>query len=322
MALNLDPGIKAYIQLADQLYDDEAEHGSIDDQRQAYLDLCSAFARPHPEGVKAMDRTIKTEGVDIPVRVYRPAAGGALPAVLFFHGGGWVLGDLDSHDHVCRSLANRVPCVVVSVDYRLGPEAKFPAAVDDSYAATEWVAAHAGELGIDPGRIAIGGDSAGGNLATVVTQLARDRKGPRMIYQLLIYPGTDMRMDWPSIEENANGPLLTKPAMIWFLEHYLRGDEDKTNPLASPLLASNLSGLPAAFILTAECDPIRDEGEAYAQRLQSAGVAVEVKRYPGMPHGFFSFAAALTVGRQAFADAVRVLQGAFALEERSAESAA
>jgi len=264
------------------------------------------------------DVKIPGPGGEIPVRIYTPDIAKPAPALIYFHGGGWVLGDLESHDHVCRSLANRVPCVVLSVDYRLAPEAKFPAAVEDSMAATEWIAAHASELGIDAGRIAIGGDSAGGNLATVVARLARDRKGPRLIYQLLIYPGTDMRMDWPSVEENADGPLLTKPAMIWFLAHYLRGEEDKLDPLASPLLAADLGELPPAFVLTAECDPIRDEGEAYAERLRAAGVAVEVKRYPGMPHGFFSFGGALTVGKVAFGDAVGGLRGAFGMDGRSA----
>ncbi|HLH00125.1 MAG TPA: alpha/beta hydrolase [Bryobacteraceae bacterium] len=258
---------------------------------------------------------------DIPARIYTPDVRKPAPALIYFHGGGWVLGDLESHDHVCRSLANKVSCVVASIDYRLAPEAKFPAAVDDSYAATEWVAAHAAELGIDPERIAVGGDSAGGNLATVVAQLARDRKGPKLVFQLLIYPGTDMRMKAPSIEENAAGPLLTKASMVWFIGHYLRNEDDKLNPLASPLLATDLSNLPPAFILTAECDPIRDEGEEYGRKLEQAGVAVEIKRYAGMPHGFFSFGAALTTGREAFADTTARLQRAFGLEGSVAQSA-
>jgi len=259
---------------------------------------------------------------EIPVRIYTPDVPTPAPALVYFHGGGWVLGDLESHDPACRTLANRVPCVVVSVDYRLAPEAKFPAAVEDSYAATEWIAAHAGELGIDRRRIAVGGDSAGGNLAAVVCHIARDRKGPELVYQLLIYPGTDMRMLSPSIEENAEGPLLTKASMIWFMGHYLRNEDDKLNPLASPALASNLTGLPAAFILTAECDPLRDEAEDYGRSLESARVPVEIKRYAGMPHGFFSLAAALPTGRQAFADVALQLRKAFELESVSADSAA
>jgi len=269
-------------------------------------------------------RDLKIHGPagEIPVRIYTPDVPKPAPALVYFHGGGWVIGDLESHDAVCRALANQVPCVVASVDYRLGPEAKFPAAVEDSYAATEWIAAHAGELGIDRNRIAVGGDSAGGNLAAVISHLARDRKGPELVYQLLIYPATDMRMLSPSIEENAEGPLLTKASMIWFMGHYLRNEEDKLNPLASPALVSDLTGLPAAFILTAECDPLRDEAEDYGRSLEAAHVPVQIKRYAGMPHGFFSFAAALTTGRQALADVALQLRKAFELESVSADSAA
>ena len=269
-------------------------------------------------------RDIKIPGPagEIPVRIYTPDVPQPAPALVYFHGGGWVIGDLESHDGVCRALANQVPCVVASVDYRLAPEAKFPAAVEDSYAATEWIAAHAGELGIDRNRIAVGGDSAGGNLAAVISQMARDRKGPELVYQLLIYPATDMRMLSPSIEENAEGPLLTKASMIWFLGHYLRSEKDKLNPLASPALVSDLSDLPAASILTAECDPLRDEAEDYGRSLEAAHVPVQIKRYAGMPHGFFSFAAALTTGRQALADVALQLRKAFELESVSADSAA
>jgi acetyl esterase len=242
--------------------------------------------------------------------------------LVYFHGGGFVIGNIESHDHVCRSLANKVPCVVASVDYCLAPEAKFPAAVEDSYAALEWIAANAAGFGIDPSRIAVGGDSAGGNLAAVISLMARDRKGPTLAFQLLIYPATDMRMTAPSIEENANGPLLTKASMVWFLDHYLTGDHDKENPLASPLLASDVSGLPPAFIATAECDPLRDEGEAYAHRLEQAGVRAELHRYAGMPHGFFSFAAALDTGRQAMEETAASLRDAFGIERLCADSAA
>ena len=259
-------------------------------------------------------------GGEIPIRIYTPAVSELAPVLIYFHGGGWVLGDLESHDHVCRSIANAVQCVVASVDYRLAPEAKFPAAVEDSYRALEWVAA--AELGIDPSRIAVGGDSAGGNLAAVISQMARDRKGPNLVYQLLIYPATDMRMTAPSIKENADAPLLTSAAMDWFIEHYLSCEQEKSDPLASPLLAADLSGLPAAFILTAECDPLRDEGEAYGRRLEEAGVPVDVKRYAGMPHGFFSFGAALNTGKEAFADTTIRLSRALGSQRIKEESAA
>jgi acetyl esterase len=251
---------------------------------------------------------------EIPIRIYTPTVSTPAPMLIYFHGGGWVLGDLDSHDHVCRSMANTVECVVASVDYRLAPEAKFPAAVEDSYRALEWIAANERELGIDRGRIAVGGDSAGGNLAAVISLMARERNGPMPVYQVLIYPATDMRMIAASMEENAEGPLLTRAAMAWFIEHYLRGEQDKLDPLASPLLAADLSGLPAAFILTAECDPLRDEGEQYGRRLEQAGVPVEIKRYAGMPHGFFSFGAALNAGKEAMADTTTRLASAFRSE--------
>ncbi len=258
------------------------------------------------------DMTIPGPAGPVPIRIHTPEISSPAPALIYFHGGGWVLGDIESHDGVCRSLANATPCVVISVDYRLAPEAKFPAAVDDAYAATEWVASHAAELGIDPARIAIGGDSAGGNLAAVFCQLARDNKGPRLVHQLLIYPATDMRMSAPSIEENAAGPLLTKASMHWFIGHYLASDADKLDPRASPLLASSLRDLPPAFVITAECDPIRDEGEFYARKLSEAGVAAEFKRYPGMPHGFFSFGAVLGGAKEALGDATAHLRNAFA----------
>jgi len=280
--------------------------------------LAEARRQVAPEPVRQIrDMSIPGPGGNIPIRIYSPESDSPSPALIYFHGGGWVLGDLESHDHVCRALANSVPCTVISVDYRLAPEHKFPAAVDDSYAATEWIVAHAGDLGIDAARIAVGGDSAGGNLAAIVSQIARDRRGPNIVFQLLIYPATDMGMGLPSMDENADGPILTKAAMLWFMNHYLSGEQDRTNPLASPLLAADLTGLPPALIITAQCDPLRDEGEAYARRLKEAGVSAEVQEYEGMPHGFFSFLAALDGGRRAFAEATNRLQSTFGLADAS-----
>jgi acetyl esterase len=276
-------------------------------------------------GVEAIhevrDVTIAGPAGPLRLRIYTPPVQKPAPALVFYHGGGWVIGDLESHDHVCRSLANGAQCVVVAVDYRLAPEAKFPAAVDDCFAATCWVAAHSVELGIDPARIAVGGDSAGGNLAAVVARLARDRGGPALVYQLLIYPATDLGMNSPSVVENADGPLLTRAAMLWFIDHYARSDADRTDPLGSPLLAPDLVGLPPAFILTAECDPLRDEGEAYGKRLTEAGVPAEVKRYAGMPHGFFSFGAAFDGSKEAMTDALLRLRSAFGQEAVHAATA-
>jgi acetyl esterase len=261
------------------------------------------------------DFTIDGPGGPIPIRVYDPNQKNAASALIYFHGGGWVLGGLDSHDHVCRALANSVPCTVFSVDYRLAPEHKFPAAVEDSWAATAWIAGHAPELRIDPARIAVGGDSAGGNLAAVVSQRAREHGGPHLVLQLLIYPATDMRMTMPSIDENADAPILSKGAMHWFVNHYLNGEAERANPLASPLLAGDLSGLPPAFMITAECDPLRDEGEAYGELLRRHGVRADIHRYDGMPHGFFSMTAGLDTARRAFADAAARLQAAFAMNK-------
>jgi acetyl esterase len=264
------------------------------------------------------DITVPGPAGGIPVRIYAPDIARPAPALIYFHGGGWVFGNIETHDHVCRALANQIPCVVLSVDYRLAPEAKFPAAVDDSYAATEWIAAHAGELGIDAKRIAVGGDSAGGNLSAIIAQVARDRKGPKLAYQLLIYPGIDMRMTAPSIEENAAGPLLTKASIEWFIGHYLNNAAEKTNPLASPGLAADVSGLPPAFIITAECDPLRDEAEEYGSRLQAAGVEVAIKRYAGMPHGFFSFTSGLDGATTAYKDSTAHLRRAFGIATTAA----
>ena len=262
---------------------------------------------PRPAEVEAVasveDRTVPGPAGDIPVRIYRPAADGATrPGIVYFHGGGFVICDLDSHDGACRRLANSVDAVVVSVDYRLAPEHRWPAAADDAFAATKWVAGHAGELGIDPERLAVAGDSAGGNLTAVVAQMARDRDGPPLAFQLLVYPVTDLsatRSAHASQTENARGYFLTIDQMEWYREQYLAADADGEEPYASPLKAGSFAGLPAAFVVTAEMDPLRDEGEAYARALEAAGVPVELHRAPGMFHGFFNMDAVLDGSKQA-----------------------
>jgi len=226
------------------------------------------------------------------VRVYRPD-GAAVPApvVVFFHGGGWVLGSIATHDATCRGLANRTGAVYVSVDYRLAPEHPYPAAPEDCYAATCWVADHAADLGVDPGRLAVAGDSAGGNLAAVVCQMARDRSGPAIAFQLLIYPVTDLDLDrWPSMEENADGPLLTREGMDWFARHYVGTLPFTGDPYAAPIRAADLSGLPPAYVATAGHDPLRDEGAGYAEALAAAGVTVGYDNFATMIHGFVGFA--------------------------------
>jgi acetyl esterase len=260
---------------------------------------------PRPLG-RVEDFSIPGPDGDVPVRLYAMEHGGVRPALIYFHGGGWVFGNLDTHDSVCRDLAAESGAVVISVDYRLSPEVKFPAAVNDSYAATLWIAANAERLGIDARRISVGGDSAGGNLATVIAMRCRDAGGPALARQLLIYPATDLSsFDTASYRELAEGYFLTRAAMQWFTGHYLASGDQSRLPEASPLHAPNLSGLPPAFVITAEFDPLRDEGEAYAARLQQAGVPVTVKRYPGMVHGFVSMRGVVSDGRQAIQEAAK-----------------
>ncbi|MFP8878133.1 MAG: alpha/beta hydrolase, partial [Myxococcota bacterium] len=235
--------------------------------------LTSAGIIPSTEAVAAIDdRTIPGPDGEIPVRIYTPEGTGPFAVLVFFHGGGWVICGLDSHDGICRTLANKVGCVVVSVDYRLAPEHPFPAAPEDCFAATTWVAANAASIGADPDRIAIGGDSAGGNLAAAVALMAREHGGPALCHQMLVYPVTNHSFDTPSYTDNAEGYLLSRNAMRWFWGHYLSSDADGDNPLASVLRVEDLSGLPPAHVVTAEFDPLRDEGEAYASRLRDAGV--------------------------------------------------
>lgn len=226
---------------------------------------------------------------EIPVRVYTPEPQAPRPALLYFHGGGWVVCGLDTHDVVCSALAHRAGAVVIAVDYRLAPEHKFPAAVIDCYAATLWVAANAERLGADPKRISVGGDSAGGNLAAVVSLKSRDENGPAIALQVMVYPVTDLSsFATQSYREFGEDHYLTKKEMEWFRENYLRNMDDARDPHASPLLAKDLSHLPPALIITAECDPLCDEGAAYAKRLSDAGVAVSYTCYPGMIHPFVS----------------------------------
>ena len=265
-----------------------------------------------PEAVAVVENMrMSNTSAQIPARVYIPREGEVLPVLVFFHGGGWVLGDLDSVDSLCRSLANAADCAVVSVDYRLAPEHKFPAAVEDAYSATKWTANSATNFSGDPRRIAVGGDSAGGNLAAAVSLMARDKHGPPIVFQLLIYPATNHAFDTTSYSDNAEGYWLSKDDMRWFWNHYLRDEEDGRNPYASPSRAADLSSLPPAFVITAEFDPLRDEGEAYAARLRERGVPVKVARYDGMIHDFLNIAE-LRQSRVAVGEAAAELRKAFA----------
>jgi acetyl esterase len=245
-----------------------------------------------PELEKVQPIAIPSPAGPIPARIYTPKnlrkADGLAPCLVFFHGGGWVIGDLDSHDVVCRKLADEGELIVVSVDYRLAPEHKFPAAVDDAIAATRWIAEHAKQHGIDASRLMVGGDSAGGNLAAVVAIAARDGNGPDIAGQVLIYPAIDFAMTHPSHREPETSILLTHSVILWFRDHYLNGVADVHDWRASPARAKTLIGLPPAYVLTAGADPLRDEGEEYARRLTEAGVPVTYRHFPGQFHGFFT----------------------------------
>ena len=270
---------------------------------------------PRPDVGAAEDLALPGPAGDIAVRRYRPLGsepGDLLPVLVWFHGGGWTIGSIDGADATCRSLANRSRAAVVSVDYRLGPEHRFPAAVDDCRAATAWIAEHGAEWGLDPSRVAVGGDSAGGNLAAVIALLARDAGGPPITLQLLVYPATDARMITPSYEENGKGYLLSTADVRWFLDNYGVGEVvEATDWRVSPALARTLAGLPPAFVLTAGFDPLRDDGEAYAAALHGAGVEVQQDRYDGMIHGFFGMLGQIDDTETAHDEAAAALRRAF-----------
>lgn len=270
-----------------------------------------AFAgEPEPVAV-VEDRIIPNGDCALRLRLYRPASELPLPVLVFAHGGGWVFGDLDSVDRPCRVLANAVPAVVISVDYRLAPEARFPIPCEDVYRALEYAAANAATFGADGSRIALGGDSAGGNLAAAVSLMARDRNGPAIDFQLLIYPATDAADTRPSMTgECSTGFGLTRAGMEWFWRQYAGDPETARHPYASPVNAASLRGLPPALIITAEYDPLRDQGEAYGAMLSSAGVPVITKRYAGMIHGFYPMRAAIDAARQALDDSAAAIRGA------------
>ena len=256
-----------------------------------------------PEPARVEDRTVPGPAGDIPIRVYA-SEGDNLPVVMYFHGGGWVLGDIESHDGTCKQLlAELGDAVVVSVHYRLAPEDKYPAAADDCYAAAAWVAENGAEIGADGSRMAVAGDSAGGNLSAVVSQMARDKGGPAIAAQVLHVPVTDHNYSYPSYTENAEGMLLTRDSMVWFWDHYLPNAEAGQEAYASPIKAADLSGLAPALIQTAEFDPLRDEGEAYGAAIEAAGGDVTVHRYDGVVHDPFMMFAVIPTGIECLKEA-------------------
>lgn len=275
-----------------------------------------------PEPVfKVQDRRIAAPAADIPIRIYTPRPSSeALPVLVWLHGGGHVVGSIASYDAVCRTLSLQAECIVVSVEYRLAPEHKFPAGVEDSFAALAWVGEHASEFGGDCARIAIGGDSAGGNLAAVCAILARDRGFPQLRFQLLVYPRVAPEENFPSQHEFAEGHLLTRKSILWFHDHYRAADQDCNDFRYAPLICPDLSRLPPALIIVAEYDPLRDEGIAYAERLKREGNTVELANYPGMIHAFFSMGGAINAGRRAHTHAATALKRAFATSAAAAEA--
>ena len=275
---------------------------------------------------REMYRTMQPEAPDIevgsvtdidadgvPARVYRPVGDGPFPVVMMFHGGGWVIGDLTTADGQSRDVCRGAGALVISVDYRLAPEHRFPAAADDCYAATVWAGRSAAEYGGDPSRLAVAGDSAGGNLAAVVSQMVRDRGGPAIAFQLLVYPVTDgANFNTASYRENGQDYMLTTDSMHWFWDLYAPNPEDRQNPYASPLLAGDLSNLPPALVMTAEFDPLRDEGEAYARKLAEAGIDANLIRCAGLIHGFFAQTRTIRAAREPMDQACAALKAALA----------
>lgn len=286
--------------------------------RKMYLERRFYTQSAPPEVAEVRDLAAEGPHGKIPLRLYRPLGskpGAALPALVYFHGGGWVIGDLDTHDVLCRELANGTGCAVIAVDYRLAPEHHFPCAVDDCLAATAWVSRNAASLSIDAARLAVGGDSAGGNLAAVVAQLARDggeRGVPPIAFQLLIYPATDQRLGQASHQTNGEGYLLTSDSIAYYMNHYIRDPAAKLDPRASPLLRDDLSRLPPALVLTAGYDPLRDEGLQYAQRLSEAGNRCTYVCFERQIHGFIPMGKVLDEANSAVALCAAELRRALA----------
>lgn len=302
-----DPQVKAVL---DQMAAAGVLHPTTVEQwRKAYL-FYAKLAGPPEKVLRVEDGKIPAHSGDIPYRLYAASTGTALPVWVFFHGGGFVAGSLDTHDVTLRVIANRCSCLIVSVAYRLAPENPFPAAPDDAYAATKWAAEHAAEIGGDPNRVAVGGDGAGGNLAAVVALMARDRSGPSLVYQVLVYPTLDLSMLTAS-RVLSRDPILTNDAALATTSAYVPVTADLENPYTSPTSEKNLSHLPSALILTGSNDPGRDEADRYASELTKAGVTVNVSRYPNAIHGFFLMAGALDAGKKSLDEIAAALKQAF-----------
>ncbi len=280
-------------------------------RREAYVGIAN-IVPPGPDLASIVDDHAAGPAGPIPIRIYSPNDDGGVGVIVFYHGGGWCIGDIETHDEVCRQLASQSGAAVVSPHYRLGPEARFPAAVDDCYAVLEWVGANKDRLGGANAKIAVSGDSAGGNLAAVMALMSRDQNGPVIASQLLVYPATDFRMGHQSLIDNGEGYLLTKESMDWFSANYLSSPDDALDWRASPLLAESLAGLPPALVITAEFDPLRDEGTAYASAMRAAGVDVTHTNYEGMVHVFFQLGPLVPKGAQAVSEVAAMAKASLA----------
>ncbi len=306
----LDPQIQ---ELLDKGTGVPATHTLPVEMARAQYEARIALMAPAAEIARVREQTIDGPGGPLRIRIYTPHGKGPFPLMVFFHGSGFVLCSLDTHDGMCRNLCGGAGCVVASVDYRLAPEHKFPAAIEDSLHATRWAAVHAAELGANPGRIVVAGDSAGANVAAVTALRVRDEGGPELCGQLLLYPVTDYHTPGtPSYEENAEGYGLTRDTMKWFWAHYLNDASEAARPHAAPLRSSDLSGLPRALVITAEYDPLRDEGELYAEKLRAAGVPTNLSRYDGVNHGFMFWVGVVDKAGTAMNEACGWLGGIFA----------
>ena len=310
--MTLDPQAQFILDLAERSTRPRPESLDPSAARIQYAEMVAAVAGDPPTGVEVQNGLIPGPGGEMPTRLYRPQdIEGPLPILVYFHGGGYVIGDLDTHDIPFRRLCLSAGCLVVSVDYRLAPEHPFPASADDAWAATRWVVDHATDLGGDPSRVAVGGDSAGGNLAAVVCHLAKREGAPALVYQILIYPAMDATSSMPSHETLGHGYRLTKELMGWFMRHYFKAGEDRRQLVASPLFADDFAELAPALVLTAGYDPLRDEGRAYADKLHDAGVSTEFIEYEGMIHGFITMGGVVDAATEALQQCGAALRRAF-----------
>ena len=310
----LDPQMKRILEEAAALGLPAYQDLSPTEARKQMLDLTPPVD-PLLTVKRVEDRSIPGPDGEIPIRLYYPSDDPPFAVLVYFHGGGWVIGDLDTHHGVCHALAKTSGCLVVAAKYRLAPEHRYPAAIEDAYAAVNWVAENSDAIQADPDRLAVGGDSAGGHLAAVVSLMARDRNGPHIDLQVLIYPITDCRFDTPSYEENSDGYMLTRDLMKWFWDHFINEPGEADDPYVSPLRAEDHSGLPRALVLTAGYDPLRDEGEAYFKKLHEAGVNATLLRYPGMIHAFIRMTAHLDKAREALGQVAAALKEVFKISD-------